>query len=107
MSELVNEIASLISTLTFWLQVGGGFLIWYIVAVLIAHITFRPGRDPFSPARIGVVFALFLVPILTAIVTWFWEEKLSLTLATALLIFLLALIVTIIISRREPARTKG
>ena len=99
--DILNQITPNFSELGFWLRVIGTIALWYLIALLFAHLLFGNGREAVSSARSGMWGAMAVVFIALGCAAYFWWSagELYYTLTLLLTFFLLTLVLLLLLSR--------
>jgi hypothetical protein len=102
MLELWLGVQPFLVSLSFWLSVVGGLILWYLLALLFSHLFFGAGQDAVQAAILGTGIAVVLIPVLVA-ASWFLNFlSLYYAIALGVLVFMLTLIATLVL--RSGAR---
>jgi hypothetical protein len=101
-NDILSQIWPLYGQTNFYVTVAVTLLIWYVVALGFAHLTFGAGRKtPVACARQGMWLSLLVMGLALAASAYFLFQPLNLVYMSAITVtfLLLAVVLSLIFSR--------
>lgn len=100
----MDDIWKILTTLSFWVWIAIGILLWWLLATLLSHLFFAQSSDPFRAAQKGAYWAFMLIVIIVVLADWLLGGDWLRTTLIGGSIFLLLFIILWVLLRSEPAR---
>lgn len=94
--ELMNSVAGLFSDGVFYARIAAGLVIWYLLAVGLAHLFFGRGNlEATDAAMQGAFFALGVVVVAAALLGFYVWGSVALAVGLGLMLLVLPLLLTL------------
>lgn len=102
-SSVMNGIPPLLSVWKFWTPALAGLVLWYAVAVGIAHLSVGSGREPVESAVLGAWISVFMVVIGAILWSIFLQSSASLAVALGVFLLVIPIVLTLVLNRSSRA----
>jgi hypothetical protein len=103
LGNVFGGIPPLLSAWTFWTPALAGLLLWYGVAVGVAHLGMGSGRDAVDAAVLGAWVSIFIVIVGAILWSIFLQSSVSLAVALGVFLFVIPAVLTLVLNRSSRA----
>jgi hypothetical protein len=102
-SRVFQDIPPLFSEQRFWFPALGGLALWYILAILIAHIAFGSGQEAPNAATLGAWTAVFIVVVGSVLCSVFLWSSAALLVMLGIFLLVIPITLTLFLNRGAKA----
>jgi hypothetical protein len=103
MPEIFNQVLSVFQDTGFYLRMLGGLLLWYILAVGLAHLLFGSGQEAVRATVLGSWLSIVLVTVAAVLASLYLWSSAPLAIALGLMCFIVPVAITLLLSRNANA----
>jgi uncharacterized membrane protein YhaH (DUF805 family) len=97
-----EALVKLLGDVRFWALAGGGWLLWWLLAVAIARLSHGVSHRPLRAARSAGWWALVLAPAAGGGFAWYESHDPLQVVALAVAVLVLPLVLFVVLARHEP-----
>ncbi len=103
LSSVFGGIPPLLSAWTFWAPALAGLVLWYGVAVGVAHLSMGLGREAVDAAVLGAWVSIFVLIVGAILWSVFLQASWSLAIALGIFLFVIPAVLTLVLSQSGRA----
>jgi hypothetical protein len=103
--EFLNNVLAVFRDGMFYVRMLGGVVLWYLLALGLAHLLFGSGQEAVRSAILGSWLSILLVTVAAVLLSLYLWSSTPLAIALGLMCFVVPVAVTLLLSRAGSTAT--